>query len=168
MSYYTATDLRQMAGGITASAARAELAHSSISATRTYDLFLSHSLRDEVLIVGLKRELERLHLTVYVDWIEDPALDRQNVSPQTARKLKHRMNSCKALIYATSQNSTKSKWMPWELGYFDAQHGEESVAICPIADGEGSVQGRSTWVSTNASSRSKMQVVSSLTCSSRP
>ena len=29
-----------------------------------------------------------------------------------------RMNQCRSLIYAFSENAAKSKWMPWELGYF--------------------------------------------------
>jgi hypothetical protein len=108
----------------------------------TYDVFLSHSIRDEVLVLGLKRELERVNLTVYVDWIEDPNLDREKVSPMTAEKLRERMRSCRSLVYATSRNASSSKWMPWELGYFDGHQGQSKVAICPIETGNGSIQGQ--------------------------
>ena len=36
-----------------------------------------------------------------------------------------------------SQNASSSRWMPWELGYFDGTHGPEKVAICPIVMGPG-------------------------------
>ena len=42
------------------------------------------------------------------------------------------MNRCTTLVYAISTTSSDSKWMPWELGYSDAQHGR--VAVLPIAD----------------------------------
>lgn len=142
MAYYTASELRRSAGGITASAARAELSHMAISAAGAYDVFLSHSIRDDVLVLGLKKELERVRLTVYVDWMEDPDLDREKVSPMTASRLRQRMRSCRSLVYATSSNASASKWMPWELGYFDGHHGQAKVAICPIELGTGSNQGQ--------------------------
>lgn len=142
MSYYTDSELRNRAGGITASAARSELSHMAKSLAGAYDVFLSHSIRDEVLVLGLKRELERVNLTVYVDWIEDPNLDREKVSPMTAEKLRERMRSCRSLVYATSRNASSSKWMPWELGYFDGHQGQSKVAICPIETGNGSIQGQ--------------------------
>lgn len=142
MAYYAASDLRQRAGGITASAAGSELSHMAKSAARNYDVFLSHSIRDEVLVLGLKRELERERLTVYVDWIEDPDFDRDHVTPSTAENLRDRMKSCRSLVYATSRSASASKWMPWELGYFDGRHGSDKVAICPIEVGTGSIQGR--------------------------
>lgn len=142
MSYYTASDLRQRAGGVTASTARSELSHMAKSATGAYDVFLSHSVRDDVLVLGLKKELESVRLTVYVDWIEDPGLDREKVSPMTAARLRERMRSCRSLVYATSRNASASKWMPWELGYFDGHHGQSKVTICPIEEGSGSIQGQ--------------------------
>ncbi|MFC7360634.1 toll/interleukin-1 receptor domain-containing protein [Nocardioides astragali] len=141
MTYFNAGDLRQRAGGVTASAARSELSHSAKSATTGFDVFLSHSVRDAVLVLGLKRLLESERLTVYVDWIEDADLDRNNVSPATAARLRERMRSCRSLVYATSQNASTSRWMPWELGYFDGTHGPERVATCPIDDGLGSHAG---------------------------
>lgn len=141
MAYYTASELKSRAGGITASAARSELSH-SFNETGGYDVFLSHSIRDDLLVLGLKRELERMRLTVYVDWIEEPGLDRDHVSPKTAARLRERMRSCQTLVYATSTNASASKWVPWELGFFDGYHGRSKVAICPIEDGTGSIQGQ--------------------------
>lgn len=98
---------------------------------KTYDIFLSHSSSDAEVVAGLKFEIEDLGLSVYVDWIEDPLLNRKNVTKDTALILKERMKSCKSLIYAFSENASTSKWMPWELGYFDALKG--TVAVLPIS-----------------------------------
>ncbi|KQY61831.1 TIR domain-containing protein [Nocardioides sp. Root140] len=141
MTYYTATELRQQAGSLTASAAQSELSRLSKSATGNYDVFLSHSFSDALLILGLKRTLEADGLTVYVDWLEDPQLDRRSVNATTAAHLREQMKRCKSLVYATSQNASTSRWMPWELGFFDGTHGPEKVAICPITTGTGTYTG---------------------------
>ena len=97
---------------------------------KTYDVFLSHSVKDAELILGMKGLIEDLGYTVYVDWIDDPELDRSRVSKETARKLRERMNSSKSLFYVTTDNAGNSKWMPWECGYFDGV--KEKVAIVPV------------------------------------
>ena len=97
---------------------------------KAYDIFLSHSTTDAPKVVGLKLLLEDLGFSVYVDWIEDPQMNRSNVTKATAAVLKARMHSCKSLFYAFSENSSGSKWMPWELGYFDGV--KEKAAVLPI------------------------------------
>ncbi|MFC1536772.1 toll-Interleukin receptor [Pseudomonadota bacterium] len=99
-------------------------------ASKTYDIFLSHNIRDAELILGMKGTFEDLGYSVYVDWIEDPQLDRGKVTHATAEKLRQRMNSSKSLFYVTTANTTTSKWMPWECGYFDGK--KEKTAIVPI------------------------------------
>lgn len=103
----------------------------STANSKVYDIFLSHSSDDAKLVAGLKLELEDLGHSVYVDWIDDPNLDRKNVTKETALLLQQRMKQCKSLIYAFSESATNSKWMPWELGYFDGIKG--TVAVLPIA-----------------------------------
>ncbi|MGB8409275.1 MAG: toll-Interleukin receptor [Gallionella sp.] len=100
------------------------------STAKSYDIFLSHGIRDADLILGMKGTLEDLGYIVYVDWIEDPQLDRSRVTPATADKLRQRMNSSKSLFFVTTANTDSSKWMPWECGYFDGK--KEKVAIVPI------------------------------------
>lgn len=104
----------------------------NFSATKTFDIFLSHSSNDAELVEGLKLEIEDMGYTVYVDWIEDPQLNREKVTKETAELLKQRMKNSTALIYAFSENAAASKWMPWELGYFDGIKG--TVAVLPIAN----------------------------------
>lgn len=100
------------------------------SETKSYDIFLSHSVLDANEVYMLKRMIEGMGFSVYVDWLEDPQLDRSKVTPKTANVLKQRMNRCKSLFFATSSNSVDSKWMPWELGYFDGKVGKS--AILPV------------------------------------
>lgn len=135
MAYYQAADLRAQAGLVTEGAAKLELSRATKAVSGIYDIFLSHSVQDAVLVLGLKRLLERQDLTVYVDWIDDKDLERSNVSAATASRLRDRMRSCESLVYATSRNASVSRWMPWELGYFDGLHRADLVAICPIATG---------------------------------
>jgi hypothetical protein len=86
--------------------------------------------RSADLVLGAKQILEDLGHTVYVDWIGDPELDRNNVNRETAAVLRNRMKSCGSLVYLHSENSPSSKWMPWEMGFFDGHNG--NVAILPI------------------------------------
>lgn len=97
---------------------------------KSYDVFLSHSVKDSELILGMKGLIEDLGYNVYVDWIDDPELDRNYVSSKTAKKLRDRMNSSKSLFFVTTDNADSSKWMPWECGYFDGI--KEKVAIVPV------------------------------------
>ena len=99
--------------------------------TTQYDIFLSHSSKDKELIAGLKLILEDLGYKVYVDWNDD-ALNPNVVTPETAKILRARMKQCKSLVYAFSENASNSKWMPWELGYFDALRNSR-VAVLPIS-----------------------------------
>ena len=97
---------------------------------KSYDVFLSHSVKDSELILGMKGLIEDLGYNVYVDWVDDPELDRNKVSSKTAKKLRDRMNSSKSLFFVTTDNADSSKWMPWECGYFDGI--KEKVAIVPV------------------------------------
>lgn len=90
------------------------------SSTDHYDIFLSHSYQDADVIYGIKSIVEKLGLKVYVDWMDDPGLDRGKVTAKTAHILRDRMQNCSSLVYVHSPNATQSVWMPWELGYFDA------------------------------------------------
>ena len=103
---------------------------------KEFDIFLSHSYLDAQVILGVKLLLERTGLSVYVDWIEDRQLVRNKVTSETADVLRRRMRNCNSLIYATSENSEQSKWMPWELGFFDG-HRPGRTAIMPLVKSAG-------------------------------
>jgi hypothetical protein len=116
-------------------AASSELRKSSAaSLSATFDIFLSHSYEDARLILGVKRLLEGQRLSVYVDWIEDNQLNRAAVTFSTAETLRQRLRRCRYLLFATSQSSPRSRWMPWELGYFDGRNGRNKIGILPLVD----------------------------------
>jgi hypothetical protein len=105
-------------------------------ATRTsFNVFLSHSIRDKEIVIGAKRLLEQAGQTVYVDWVVVPNLDRSRVTGATAEKLRKRMRQCTSLLYLYSRHSQSSRWMPWELGYFDGHNG--NVAVLPVIPDQG-------------------------------
>lgn len=96
----------------------------------SFDVFLSHSYMDKELVRGAKRLLEERKLAVYVDWVDDANASRDKVTPETAARLKLRMGQSASLFYLHTSNAQASKWMPWELGYFDALKGR--VAVFPL------------------------------------
>ena len=102
------------------------------SEKNTYDLFISHSFKDKDLITGIYKIFDEAGYSVYVDWIDDSNLDRNNVNEKTALLIKERLKSCKALAYAATVNTPSSKWCPWELGLGDGMLGK--VCILPIME----------------------------------
>ncbi len=101
-----------------------------------FDVFLSHSYKDKQYIKGLFIDLTNKGYSVYVDWIIDPHLSRSYVTKDTVNQIRKRMSQSKSLIYATSENASNSKWMPWELGFMDGHTNQ--CAILPITDYESS------------------------------
>lgn len=98
----------------------------------TFDIFISHRFLDARYILMLRDYLQALGYSVFVDWIEKPELDREKVTKKTAAYLRKVMDRCVSLLFAVSEDSPASKWMPWELGYFDGRGGP--VAIVPITE----------------------------------
>lgn len=96
-----------------------------------YDIFLSHAFDDKELVLGLALAIEDFGYTVYLDWRNDPLLDRKTVTVKTADILRARMKSSRCLLYSTTESSSVSKWMPWELGFKDGHN--MRVAILPMS-----------------------------------
>ena len=137
MAYFTQDQARSVARanlGVTretAAAALSKAAKVPPPPGGKYDIFLSHCSKDAELIHGAKLLLEQGGRRVYVDWIDDPQLSRDHVTAATARLLRDRMRSSRSLIFVTSTASATSKWMPWELGYFDGYR-PDHIAIMPL------------------------------------
>lgn len=106
---------------------------SAATDTEKFDIFLSHSIADAELVLGVKYLLEQRGLKVYVDWKNDAQLDRSAVTPETADLLRNRMGQSASLLYLSTEAASNSKWMPWELGYFDGLRGGH-VAVMPLVD----------------------------------
>jgi len=124
--------VRESRGGANAELRKSAAADESIE----FDIFVSHSFEDARTVRGVKVLLENLGARVYVDWIVDPQADRGKVTPDTADMLRARMGHSRFMLYATSEASPRSKWMPWELGYFDGLH-RGSVGVLPLVEYEG-------------------------------
>ena len=134
MTYLTvgeAVQASRTAYGLSAAAVSAIRKSAATPASTWFDIFLSHSFHDAEIIAGVARLIEQDGTSVYVDWRDDPLLDRSRVTPETAGRLRERMAHCRFLLYATSPNTTNSRWMPWELGYFDGLRGGK-VGILPV------------------------------------
>src|SRR5699024_2985034 len=99
------------------------------------DIFLSHAFLDAEAIDGLRVVLEEAGFSVYVDWYEDSHLERGKVTKETAVVIRKRMQSCKTLIFAITENSGDSKWMLWELGYIDGR--KDKVTILGLRENSG-------------------------------
>lgn len=96
---------------------------------RSYDVFLSHRRLDANLILGLKRKLVNAGYSTYVYWLDD---DYAPISTDSGNTIREQMKQCSCLLYASTENSPSSKWMPWELGYMDGL--KSKSAIVPILE----------------------------------
>jgi hypothetical protein len=116
MGLFNESDLRARAErGATVQKSAATMLTEKVHASAhvdTFDIFLSHSLSDQKLILGIWLSIEDMGYKVYVDWIHDRHLSRDSVTRETARVLRGRMQSSKVLFFATTSNSSSSKWMP--------------------------------------------------------
>lgn len=143
MAYFTTQDardafVRAQRGSLRQKSA-SQVLNEVVAAVRDsdrFDIFLSHCLADADLIVGVKTLLEEQGNKVYVDWIVDKQLDRSSVTAATADVLRRRMRQSASMFFATSSSSPDSKWMPWELGYFDGLH-QGRIAVLPLVPSEG-------------------------------
>jgi len=109
----------------------------------SFDIFMSHSKMDEKIVLGAKQILEEKGFSVYVDWIEDPHLDRVSITKVTANYLRLRMSQCDLMFYLHSPNASLSKWCPWELGFFDSGFNKESKTfVFPVIDSGSSFEGQ--------------------------
>lgn len=95
-----------------------------------FDIFISYNITDKDIIRGVHNELTKMGFKVYVDFIVDSNLDRRNVTLNTARIIRRRLENSKSLIYAQSPAAMISKWMPWELGIVDGN--TKRCAVMPI------------------------------------
>ncbi|MGV0958228.1 MAG: toll/interleukin-1 receptor domain-containing protein [Limnohabitans sp.] len=102
----------------------------------SFDIFLSHASEDSEIVLGVREILAGLGLKVYIDWIDDPQLDRGNVTVENADMLRRRLKQSRSLVFLTTKSSVSSRWMPWELGYFDGLK-TGFIGILPIVDYSG-------------------------------
>jgi hypothetical protein len=133
MSLLTETIARQrarrriQAEGVTAEYSLSQIA--SIQRPR-YDIFLSQTIRDAEIVLGVYDMLTELGYTVFCDWIEAPDPDRSRVTPANAAWVKRKMSVSETMLFLDTQGAEQSRWMCWELGWFDGENGH--VAVLPV------------------------------------
>ena len=130
MAIYTSNYLKDLSQRKTALFSK-QILNESKKIHTSFDIFLSHSFLDKDVVEGLYIELKNLGYTVYVDWIIDPELNRNNVTKGTATLVRNRLKSSTTLLLAVSVNSAISKWVPWELGLVDGS--TQKCAIIPVS-----------------------------------
>jgi len=97
---------------------------------KRYDIFLSQTMRDAEIVLGVYDYLEQQGYAAFCDWIESPESDRAAVTPANAAGVREAMRASDTMLFIDSQGAVQSRWMCWELGWFDAAKGH--VAILPV------------------------------------
>ena len=106
-----------------------------------YDIFLSQTVRDAEIVLGVYDVLTSAGHKVFCDWIEAPEADRSQVTPANAAFVRATMGVSDTLLFLDTEGAAQSLWMCWELGWFDAAKG--TVGILPVlGEGERYYRGR--------------------------
>lgn len=114
-----------------------EFNENTIQLHKHYDVFLCHSSKDHNEVLGIVEKLNKKGFVAFVDWVSDREdLKRENSNKHTAEVIKQRLKQSKCLMYVHSKNGEASRWVPWEIGYFDALKGKVCVLSLPDVDPE--------------------------------
>lgn len=102
-----------------------------------YDVFVSHSSADNEFIkkVLLFLKYSKGGVHGYVDW-QDPKMQHPT-DAQSVIRLKDRIKGARKLIYVVTNDSLKSVWCSWELGYADSEKGVDNIALLAIRPNNG-------------------------------
>ncbi len=101
------------------------------------DVFVSHSSTDNEFIkkVLLFLRYAKGGVQGYVDW-QDPKMQHPT-DVKTAKRLKDRIKRARKMIFVVTNDSLKSVWCSWELGFADSDKGEKDVALLAIKPNNG-------------------------------
>lgn len=101
--------------------------------------FLCHSHLDQELAKGLQIFLKEQGLDLYIDW-EDSTMPSEP-NKVTADQIKNKINESDLFFFLATNNSTRSRWCPWEIGVADQLKGYENIIIVPTMEDNGSWYG---------------------------
>lgn len=102
-------------------------------------IFLSHSHKDKLLVLGFIAYMETLGIKIYVDW-NDGDMPRVT-NRETADRIKEKIHENKLFMVLATSNAIDSKWVPWEVGIADQAKGAEQIIVVPVADYSGNYRG---------------------------
>lgn len=131
INYVTRSGLQRFASEIPV-AEQATLRRSASARDLNGSTFLSHSSKDEDLVVGAIRVLDGHGAKVYVDEI-DPQMPPYT-SDETAALLKSCIHQTSRFVLLASKNSKDSRWVPWEFGIADGDKALSRTALFPASD----------------------------------
>lgn len=94
--------------------------------------FFCHSHKDSNLVLGLRTVFEQKGIDLYVDWTDQTMPKSPN--KETALKLQKKIAETDVFFYLVTENSMKSTWCPWEIGYADAV--KQNIYVIPTSDGD--------------------------------
>jgi hypothetical protein len=107
---------------------------------RYVDVFVSHKLEDKQKAERLAALIGSWGFECYLD-ANDAELDKFYVDTKgrkqqtvqdpaaMAAHIRDSLRTCRCFIYAYSSRSAQSKWMPWELGFFDGRWGRRHIGL---------------------------------------
>jgi hypothetical protein len=94
--------------------------------------FLCHSHYDRTLAIGFRNYAEAQGWDVYIDWLDEDMPERPTV--ETATRIQEQIVSRSLFLYLATQNSSDSKWCPWEIGYANGAKSRQAILIIPTTD----------------------------------
>lgn len=102
-----------------------------------FDVFVSHSTADKEFIKNVLLFLYHAKggIQGYVDRQDSNMLHPTNA--ETAIALKERIRRAKKLIYVVTNDSLKSVWCNWELGFADRDKGLGNIKLLAIKPNNG-------------------------------
>ncbi len=114
-----------------------DLLYFNESLQRKKTAFFCHSHKDKDLVLGLRTIFHQEGIELYIDWTDQTMPDTPN--KETAIKLQKRIEKADIFFYLVTENSMKSTWCPWEIGYADAIH--QDIYVIPTTTDGNSVFG---------------------------
>lgn len=95
--------------------------------------FLCHSHLDRNLAEGLQVLLQNSGIKLYIDWQDSEMPARPN--RVTASRIKEKIVQTEFFFYLATENSSSSRWCPWEIGYADGTKNINKILVVPVKDG---------------------------------
>ncbi len=91
----------------------------TVQSIKTFNFFLSHSIRNRKTVLDTIKRLNEKNYTVYCDWTSDnDFLKRSLIGDYTKTVLKKRLEQSEKLLLLSTKDALKSEWVEFELEYF--------------------------------------------------
>ena len=106
-------------------------AYSAFSAATS--VFLSHKHSDRTQLFRIKKLLESLGISVYIDWLDAslPEITRG----ETGKIIKQKIKQYDKFILVATDAAIASQWCNWELGLGDAEkYSKDKIALFPLKE----------------------------------